>query len=292
MHKRYATIFILVLAIFVKLNFSFGQISAYPQEITEALEKAGKNAAELEKVLSHYASPKDSLKWQAAFFLIGNMEGHSYTRFALYDTLKKEVEFNPLVYPTYEALQSAWDTLEQKYGTLDFKKKETFYDLDTISSDFLINQIDYAFRAWREKPWAKGISFEQFCEYILPYRGSNEPLELWRETFWEKYKELEKKIVHPEDPIEVAKLINDDIKSWFSFDPRFYYHPTDQGLSEMTANRKGRCEDMTNLTNLCHEGKRLSCYQRLHPLLGKFRKQPRLECHNNLCWQSHSLYGS
>jgi len=52
----------------------------------------------------------------------------------------------------------------------------------------------------------------------------------------------------PSDPIEAAVLINDDIKSWFKFDPRFYYHPTDQGLSEMLENGMGRCEDMTNIT--------------------------------------------
>jgi hypothetical protein len=43
-------------------------------------------------------------------------------------------------------------------------------------------------------------------------------------------------------------LINDDIMSWFKFNERFYYHPTDQGLREMLTNRMGRCEDMTNLT--------------------------------------------
>jgi hypothetical protein len=36
--------------------------------------------------------------------------------------------------------------------------------------------------------------------------------------------------------------------SWFHFDPRFYYHPTDQSLSDMERTKLGRCEDMTNLT--------------------------------------------
>ncbi|MCX6827187.1 MAG: hypothetical protein NTV06_07985, partial [candidate division Zixibacteria bacterium] len=48
-------------------------------------------------------------------------------------------------------------------------------------------------------------------------------------------------------PIEAARLINDDLKSWFKFDPIYYYHPTDQGFSEMRRRRRGRCEDMTNL---------------------------------------------
>jgi hypothetical protein len=53
---------------------------------------------------------------------------------------------------------------------------------------------------------------------------------------------------NPKDPIEAASLINRDLMSWFKFDPRYYYHPVDQGLSEMKEMRLGRCEDMTNLT--------------------------------------------
>jgi hypothetical protein len=220
---------------------------SYPPDVVSALDSAGSNHGELEKVLSHYSSAKDSLELQAAFFLIGNMEGHSYVTYALQDTNKKEFSFNVLDYKDYNTLQSEFDTLENHYGTLDFEKKEIVYDLKTITADFLIKQIDYSFKAWLEKPWAKNLSFEQFCEYVLPYRGSNEPLENWREYFWEKYKGLEKKMTNSSDPIEAAKLINNDVKSWFTFDPRYYYHPTDQGLSEMLKNHLGRCEDMTNV---------------------------------------------
>jgi hypothetical protein len=52
---------------------------------------------------------------------------------------------------------------------------------------------------------------------------------------------------NPADPIEAARLINEDLMTWFTFDPRFYLHPTDQGLSEMIETGIGRCEDMTNL---------------------------------------------
>jgi len=248
MQRINISILILLLTILPSLSTAGVEKLSYPKEVTAVLDSAGDNRTELEKVLTHYASVNDSLKLKAAFFLISNMEGHSYMKYALKDTTGKEIDFNPLGYPDYNTLESAFDTLESRYGVLDFKKREEIFDRDTISADFLINQIDYAFKAWREKPWAKNLSFESFCEYILPYRGSNEPLESWREMFWEKYKDIERKMADTFDPVEAARLINDDIKSWFSFDPRYYYHPTDQGLSEMLKNRLGRCEDMTNLT--------------------------------------------
>jgi len=221
---------------------------AYSPEVSKALDEAGDNRVELDKVLTHYVSEGDSLKLQAAIYLIANMEGHCYVTYRLHDTSGADVEFNVLDYPDYESMKATCDSIEARLGELDFERREKLEDVQSITADFLINQIDYAFQAWHEKPWARNLSFDAFCEYVLPYRGSNEPLEAWRETFWQMYEDIESSMADSSDPIEAARLINDDIKSWFRFDPRYYYHPTDQGLSEMLANRMGRCEDMTNLT--------------------------------------------
>jgi hypothetical protein len=218
---------------------------SYPPEISRVLDSAGANRAELEKVLSHYAG--DTLKYQAACFLIANMPGHSYATYKLVDTAGTEIAFNALEYPTYDSLTKTFDSMRAKLGELDFRKKDLFEDINTIKADFLINHIDYAFRAWREKPWAKWLSFDQFCRYVLPYRGSNEPLEDWRPYFWDKYATLPGLMKDSTDPVEAAALINNDIKKWFTFSEIYYYHPTDQGLTEMREKGYGRCEDMTNL---------------------------------------------
>ena len=248
MQRKHFSIVALLFAQLFIFGVAYPEKHAYPPEVAEALTEAGDNSAELGKVLSHCASGGDSLKLQAAYYLIANMEDHSYITYELRDTVGTQVDFNALDYTDYDRMKAAFDTLESRHGKLDFEKKETIDDLHSIKADFLINQIDFAFRAWREKPWAKYLSFDYFCQYILPYRGSNEPLEDWRKIFWDKYKDIESKMINPSDPIEAASVINDDIKSWFSFDPRYYYHPTDQGLSEMLTSRLGRCEDMTNLT--------------------------------------------
>ncbi len=231
--------------------FSFGSIwaeeSPYPPNVTQALEKADSNRVELENVIDHYKSDPDTLKLRAAYYLIGNMEGHSYMVFGLYDSARTEVAFNVLDYANYDSLLKGWDKLEKEHPGLDFDKKENTEDLNEIKADFLIKQIDLAFQAWHEKPWAKGLTFDQFCEFVLPYRGSNEPLEDWRRMFYDKYKGLESNMTDPTDPVEAARLINNDVKTYFTFDPRFYYHPTDEGLSEMLSVKLGRCEDMTNI---------------------------------------------
>ncbi len=202
----------------------------------------------LNQVLNHYSEADDSLKRKAATFLFENMEGHSYMTFDLADTAGTVVAFDVLDYATFADLESSFKTLENTRGTLDFQKRAVTMDDSVITAEFVIDHVDRAMAAWRSRPWARDFSFAEFCEYILPYRGSNEPLELWREFFASRYDSAFNLMADPADPIEAASLINRDLMSWFHFDPRFYYHPTDQGLADMRSTTLGRCEDMTNLT--------------------------------------------
>jgi hypothetical protein len=221
--------------------------SPWPTDVAAALDEAGANRGQLERVLIRYQAAGDTLKLQAAAYLIANMADHCFVRLSLVDSLKREVPLDVLRYPNYEALQAVVDSIEDARGELDYERRATLPDLETMTAKLLAENIDYAFRAWRERPWAQHMSFDDFLEYVLPYRGSNEPLESWRPYFYDRYSDLPLAMQDPTDPIEAARLINADLMTWFTFDARFYLHPTDQGLAEMRAGGLGRCEDMTNL---------------------------------------------
>ncbi len=237
---------IIIIGMFIVLS-SCSKKSPYPEDVALALDKAGDNRPELEKAITYFSAWDDTLKLKAIFYLIGNMENHSYAVFGLFDTLGNKIEFDASRYPDFDEVVSVADSLEESYGPLDFTKDTLYYDVQSISADVLINQVDFAFRAWRTKPWSKELSFEYFLEYVLPFRGSNEPIEPWREYFFQKYSGLDTVFNDTTSAIEVASYLNNDIKSWFTFDRRYYYHPTDQGLSQMLENHYGRCEDMANL---------------------------------------------
>jgi hypothetical protein len=228
------------------LLYSCNQEIKISPQLNKMLEKAGNNRSELEKVINYYKKQHNNLKLEAAYFLIENMEGQCYATTKIVDTTGTEVDFNVLDYPDYKTMVAAWDSLEKIVGPIDFARDTLIFDVNIISSKFLIENIELAFKAWH-KPWARMLTFDEFKEYILPYRSSNEPLENWRKTFYEKYTWVADSVKDPTDPIEACTLINSDIISWFDFDARFYRHPTDLGLSEMFKYKKGRCEDMTNL---------------------------------------------
>lgn len=60
--------------------------------------------------------------------------------------------------------------------------------MQSIQADYLIRNIDLAVDEWQSGLWAKHLVFEEFCEYILPYRFGSERIEEWREKLIKKYK--------------------------------------------------------------------------------------------------------
>ncbi len=211
-------------------------------EVETALAKAGANRAELEKVLAHCA--KDEEKLAAARFLLANMDGHGYLVFGLFDKDGKEVPFDALAYRTYAEAQAAYDALEKEHGTLEERRTRT-PDLEAITAAFLIENIDLAFEAWRGHPWAKSIPFEVFCEAILPYRGSEEPLVPWRRACRERLRDA--CALDTPDPEVALRAVLAAAGKWIGFDEIYYLHPTDQGYDEMCRRKLGRCEDISNM---------------------------------------------
>ena len=59
-------------------------------------------------------------------------------------------------------------------------------DSEVVDADYLAENIEYAFKAW-ELPWARDLSFEEFCRYLLPYKMGNEAPERWRAAVWEEF---------------------------------------------------------------------------------------------------------
>ena len=231
----------------IVLLSTVGCVASYPRDVRVALSKAGDNRPELERVLEHYRQQDDAEKLAAAEFLIANMEGHGYTVAALFDADKNEVAYDALDYANFKEALAALEAIEEEHGEVDFKRKRFDEDLEMISAELLIENIDLAFLAWREKPWAQKLTFEAFCEHVLPYRGSNEPVNSTRSAVLERYADLAEKLEDPQDPHEAARLIQKDVHQWVGFSDLYYLHPTDQSFAEMDERRLGRCEDITNM---------------------------------------------
>lgn len=231
-------ILIVLLIIFCSRNKNVG--------LNKSLDLAGKNREQLEKILDYYSKPQDSLKRKAAVFLIKNM----YIHYGFYG---KDVE-------QYNTLFDILDTLNHKqaepvlshakhiYDSITANLTETAfvqrYDCQLMTSEYLINNIELAFKAWKQMPWSKDVDFDTFCEYILPYRLRNEKLECWRPKFYADYTEMAMKYERTKEISGVFTYMKSNLTNYFKLDLDLEkYYPYDQSIKDLTKGRTGSCPD-------------------------------------------------
>lgn len=176
-----------------------------------ALEFAGENRVELEKVLKHYKN--DTLKLWAAEYLIMNMPYH-YTL----DTYLLSPNGEKLIVDVddFDERGQVYWYLDSLYKAGYKQKAERHEDIQTLHAEFLIRNIDLAFRMWR-KPWAKDVPFDVFCRWILPYRLQNEyvPIDL-REKMIDRYLPLLDS-AQVTTSLDACRLINKRFAEEFQF---------------------------------------------------------------------------
>ncbi|MDD4033473.1 MAG: hypothetical protein PHS48_09550, partial [Bacteroidales bacterium] len=184
-------------------------------------------------VLEHYSKPEDSLKLRAANFLIRGLPDQFHYESAtldLYDSLARQQ-----TQPSVSWLQNTLDSLRTFRGM----SLEIHLDTGLISNEYLIENIEYAFKAW-ELPWCKDLNFDQFCEYILPYKSGNEKPERWRKKLWEEYQWVIKALPPDAEASQACKLINDSVEKWYTVNLNYNY-PVDIGYTASTWITKGTC---------------------------------------------------
>lgn len=217
-----------------------------------ALQQAGENRVELEKVLNYYrANASDSLKYRAACFLIENMPYYTYYKGKLLDQ-----------YLTYYSLlkdsqgknikpQILADSINSMFGTFELDSLDFYKDIETVDSTYLCDNIEWSFKVWREQPWGKNVSFADFCEYILPYRIGDETLASWRKEIYQKYNPLLDSLrasttVGMEDPIVAACCIIDSIRKGETFFTTTVPATLPRVGFEVAQLKTGSCRELTD----------------------------------------------
>lgn len=231
----------LILLLVSLLPFS-GCIQKQRGPLEDVLQLAGSNRKQLEQVINHYSTDQaDSLKLKAAEFLILNMPG------------KYSISYNA---PWEDAatVKLRWTSSSDKAKVRDTYKLgelEVKEDLKHISAEYLISNIELAFQVWNDKPWGKHISFDTFCEDILPYRISTEPLENWREKVLASFADINK--AFKEDStitaVEACSRVN-VLLPGFRIDKDF----SGMNYSQLMATTRGSCESQSLLAAFVMRG--------------------------------------
>lgn len=212
--------------------------SVNDKRLEQALQFAGENRGELEKVLSHYENNPEKL--EAARFLIRNMpRWYGYEGWQL-DSIKP-------VLIQKEKKEIVPKEVIEKWQRVSFYSLPKVYDAKVITADYLIENIDLAFDVWKRYPWNRSLGFDDFCELILPYRIGDEPLSAWRKLYHDYYTAILDSAYQGDDVIEASKAVDEDLK-------RVYYHwNTDFNIPHQSADflfyhRVGFCREACDVT--------------------------------------------
>ncbi|MBO7111825.1 MAG: hypothetical protein J6W18_07740 [Bacteroidaceae bacterium] len=165
-----------------------------------ALKAAGENKSELKAVLKHYRTEdKDPQKLKAAKYLIANMPAH----YSYKDTAAINRYYSQALEILGTGPSPDWqrDTLrrisDMQYGGI---MQNRISDVEVITSDYLINNIDHAFKQWRTQPWAKHLSYDEFRDWLLPYKVTElQSLDAWRDTLLQHYSDSISTVTDPFD---------------------------------------------------------------------------------------------
>lgn len=144
------------------------------QRLEQALQLAGDNRGELEKVLAHYADAPEKLA--AARFLIMNMPGHTGVDSSSVENMRPVYDKHATISEKhlwqrssewYKEIDSLWKNESPKIQSRLTRSRQ---DVRTVRAEQLIHEIDRSFKAWKENAYTQNDSFEDFCRYVLPYR--------------------------------------------------------------------------------------------------------------------------
>ena len=221
--KNYGLIFILLLLCSCANN----------HRLEKALEFAGTNRGELEKVLAYYRDSGE--KYNAACFLIENMPNYYSYEGWLLDTLK----YWKLTTDSFGNINHDQVVKWEQYPASIMKK---VYDANVITADYLIRNIDQAFEVWKKRAWNKNLSYDDFCELILPYRVGNETLENWREVYYKKFAFLLDSVYTGNDVVEAANTVTRYMRE-LGFRFNINFDTPHMGALFLLDKRVGKCVD-------------------------------------------------
>ena len=164
----------------------FASCCKYDREVRVALQYAGKNREELKKVLDYYCTQDiDDEKYEAAVYLIKNMPFHLSFPADTYMQYAEDVDSLFLSQKNKDSLISCIKRISEKYRSA----MRPQYDIASISADYMIWNIDYSFETWKTSPFLEHLSFDDFCEYVLPYKCVElQPINKWKEVYSTQYR--------------------------------------------------------------------------------------------------------
>lgn len=189
-----------------------------------------------DKIKSYYEC------YRAERFVKENIAGYGWIDNRLTDARTGDtLPFTPY---DYETLYIAKDTLDS-LRRCTRSTRTVYRDEELLNDDSLRIIVREALTLWHNSPYARHLSFDDFCEYLLPYRAGKEKLDFaYRDTIRRRYAAIADSVG---DPVAAAIHINRDLKKRVMFDLRSHALLNEPSPTELMTDAKGSCRAISAL---------------------------------------------
>lgn len=176
-------------------------------DVKQSMIMSAKNRSSLEKLLDDYRSSNEE-KYRAACFLIANMPYHfshyklsnldfslgkrlDYADSCYYSLVKNRSDFNLCADSFCSELSKIDQPFRKCTEALDFKEPEVergeFLDIEHVTGDMLRSHIEHMFEVRNVSNFIKNMCFEDFLQYVLPYRGLDRVMPQMADIYARRY---------------------------------------------------------------------------------------------------------
>jgi hypothetical protein len=114
-------------------------------------------------------------------------------------------------------------------------------DLEHITADYLIENIDLSFAAWKERAMNREIPREGFYEYILAYRLKNEPISSWRKAYYDEFAPVLDSLYTGTDPLVACDSLCQHLMASWVWEYSLSMPTSSLSAMNLLKHRKGDC---------------------------------------------------
>lgn len=143
-------------------------------------------------------------------------------------------------------IQSALDqaSTDQKRGMEFLIAHMPDKDLQNLTAEYLLKNVQLAYQAWDEAPWKNDVPESLFFNNVLPYANINEQRDSWRTDFYQQCKPM---IAGAKTPSEAAVLLNQKLFKQLNVKYSTKRNRADQGPSESIRTGLASCTGLSIL---------------------------------------------
>ena len=117
-------------------------------------------------------------------------------------------------------------------------------DAKALTADFLLENVDYAYKARAEFPWAKEVPNDIFLNDVVAYVNLNEKRENWRKDFYERFK---KYVANCKTMREAIDSVNKNVRDELLVDYNTKREKPDQAPYESMRQHMASCSGLSIL---------------------------------------------